>query len=187
MAQDPYLDEGMIGWINKTARKEHWRVAWMDLDDLVQEGYFCYCKCKKAYPQFATNAPTKDQRRHFQSLLKTTFSRHIFTLASSQKGAHFVQVSGETPSAESAAWENILPPQPETGSLAVLLAKAPPEILQFLRLLTTDGLDLIAFARRQVGRKQVRETTNEHFCRLLGLDPTTVDLTAQLKSYLKLG
>lgn len=188
MKADPYLDEGMRGWIEKTARQEHWRISWMEIGDLVQEGYFCYCKVKRAYPQLATvEAPTKEQRKHFQALLTTTFTRHLHTLAAKEKGARLVRIQAPTPNEEVAVWERLVPPQAEAGTLATLLAKAPPEIAQLFKLLTSDGLDLVAYARRKVGRRELRETTNEYYCRLLGLDPAATDIITQAKSYLNMG
>jgi len=95
---DVYFDAGLRGWLKTTAVKEHWRVAsWYSVEDLVQDGYVCYCKCRDRYtlavPQpgdrpdgyahqnLFTDQPNEKQRKHFMSLVQRAFYNHIYTLS----------------------------------------------------------------------------------------------------------
>ena len=192
---DDYLDAGMKGWIVNTARKEYWRVQQLcDIEDLIQDGYVCFAKCRNRYVGTHTKGrtylppknPTKDHLRHFQSLVKTTFSNHISTLAAKHKGVNVLAVSQvkkvET-TADSVVWDKFLPQQAEQASLYSLVKNAPEEIKQLVTLLVSDGLDLLKFERKRVGRRAIRETNNEFYCRLLHLDPAKTDMVGQLREY----
>jgi hypothetical protein len=183
-----YLDEGMRGWIVNAARREFWRVQELcDLADLVQDGYLCFAKCARAYPELSlVTTPSKDQRRQFQALVKTAFANHVSTLAVKHKGVSVravSQISVDPASATDAVWDKIAPPQQEEATLLTLLASAPAEIAQLAQLLAADGLDVLRFKRTRTRRRALRETTNEYFCRLLGLDPAHHDLRAKVKAY----
>lgn len=68
-------DQGVIGWIAKTAIKNQWRVSqWMDIDDLIQDGlerYFITCAF---YPGV--------NPAHRMALFKTNYINHLHTLSS---------------------------------------------------------------------------------------------------------
>ena len=185
-----FLDPGMKGFIVNTANREHWRVAQIypgsdGLQDLIQDGYLCFYKCVRAYPQISSvKAPTKDQRRHFQALVKTAFANHIHTLAAKRKDVAEVVVSQVLPEGadESALWDK-LPPQQELASFTSLIASAPTEIKQLVELLVGDGMSILGFKRTKKRRRALRETNNEFYCRLLGLDSTKVDMVGRLKEY----
>jgi len=193
-ADSEYLDEGMRGWIVNTALKEHWRVEQLtEVDDLIQDGYLCYAKCRNRYIGKKTSHtylppkhPTKDNLRHFQSLVKTAFMNHIFTLAAKHKGVNVYavsQVKKQETTADNAVWDKFLPQQPEQASLFSLVANAPEEIKQLVTLLVSDGLDLLKFERRRKGRRALRETNNEFYCRILGIDPANTDMVGKLRDY----
>lgn len=190
---DPYLDDGMRGWIVNAARKEYWRVQQVtDLDDLIQDGYVCFYKCRNRYVGKKTNHnylppkhPTKDHLRHFQSLVKTAFFNHISTLAAKHEGVNVYavsQVKKEETVADAAVWDKFLH-QPEQASVATLILNAPQEIKQLVTLLVSDGLDLLKFERKRKGRRALRETNNEFYCRLLGMDPAKTDMVGKLRDY----
>lgn len=198
--QDVYLDAGMRGWIANTARKNFWRVAhWYELDDLIQDGYICFAKCRARYVgkrnmvnsrgercrYLPERNPDKTARQHFAALVKITYHNHITDLAKSRMRLEDHAVS-QLCTPEQSAEEYLdtqLPPEPEAATLAVLLAGAPAEVAELLRVLAADGLDLLRFQRRRVGRRLLRETSNEFYCRLLGKDPNTVDVLAQVRAY----
>lgn len=189
---DPFLDAGIRGYIVNTAKREHWRVKEIytggeeGLQDLIQDGFLCYYKCHARYVQTRSDLTgTPDERRWFQSLVKTTFSNHIKTLAAKHKGiserpASEFYVEGAN---EGDIFERNLPPQQELSSLFAALAQAPWELLELMRLLAGDGAAALGFKRKKVGRRSVAETTNEYYARLLGVDPQERDLVAELKEY----
>lgn len=186
---DPYLDEGMVGYIENTARREHWRLAEIypgedGIRDLVQDGYFLYYKCKRRYVDVRDDlTASPDEKRWFQALIRTAFTNHIFTLAAKRKGVSERPVSAFLPEGEEYGdiFDRNLPPQPEMGTLMAMLSKAPEEIKQLIKLLA-QGPDVV-FQRRKVGRRSVRETTNELYCRLIGADPQARDMVAELRAY----
>lgn len=185
--RDQYLDAGMMGWIVNTANKEYWRVAQLcDLADLIQDGYLCYAKCVKAYPElFQAKTPTKHQRREFQALVKVAFANHISTLAAKHKGVNEYAVSScvaELQSTEEFLDRNLDPVWAE-GSLLMLLAAAPAELLQLVQVLAADSLGVLAYARRKVGRRSLRETNNDYYCRLVGADPQRINLASMVRDY----
>jgi DNA-directed RNA polymerase specialized sigma24 family protein len=181
---DVYLDQGMRGFIHKTAWKEFWRVAnWYEVDDLVQDGYLSYYKCVKAYPQLIVEDPTPDQRRHFMALVRTTFVNHITDLSNKSSRVPEQALSRYSADDGGLAWDEILPAQAEEGSVVTLLASAPAEIKQLVKLLAGDSKALLAFKRNKKGRKAFRETTNEFYCRLLGFDPKYEDVVGRVRAY----
>lgn len=209
---DPYLDAGMRGFIHKTALKNHWRVQeWYELDDLVQDGFLCYAKCKQAYPELSgKTAPTQDERRHFMALVRTAFIHHITNLSNKRTQLPELSVSravdkGWLPRSEDGeeplhdVWDMVAGTQTmEQGSLAALLRSAPAEVRETLRLLTEDAKGLLHRPMRKRVDNRVtlfrggphgtceylpRETTNEMCCRLLGYDAKKVNVVSQLKEY----
>lgn len=182
--RDPYLDEGMRGWIISTAKKNYWRVAaYYDLDDLIQDGYLCYAKCHARYTHLTVKRhPLKDDKRRFMALVQAAFTNHITTLAWKRSRlpeqnfsatAHVLGVPDE-----GALLEDLLSPQQEQATVSLLLSTAPKEIKRLFELLVEDAVSLGGYLRmrRQGQRSRQRETNNEYFCRLLGLNPAEIDL-----------
>lgn len=209
--RDPYLDEGMRGYIHRTAAREFWKVAgWYELEDLVQDGYMCYYKCRHR-PQYVAQLssednPSSEDRRWMMSLVKVTFDRHITTLASKRMGVRDavydrieVSVSGlSRPDDEETAdpWDTLAPGQFGNASLVDLILSLPSEMQQLLVILAGDGGKALGFnrstrLRRTTAngsprmtrrRRRTRETTNEYYCRLVGLDPREHDLASQVEA-----
>lgn len=185
---DVYLDQGMRGFIVNTAKREYWRVAGLcDLDDLIQDGYFCYAKCYARYIRPRPDLPgSEDNVRWFQALVKTTFARHIHDLATKRRGGREYPASALVAEGEDGTtdiFEKLLPPQPELGSFMTLLSEIPAELAQLVKVLASDGAQALGFERRRQGRRLIRETTNEYYCRILGVDPNERNLVEEIKSY----
>jgi hypothetical protein len=195
---DPYYDEGMEKFILATARRELWKVPRSyDVEDLVQDGKMCYAKCYNAYVgkegRFNRNGlgkectflpvqnPDKFAKRSFQSLVKSAFINHITDLAKRRMAVDEHAVSSlEGDDDDGNIFDRKLPAQSELGTLASLLTQAPWELKQLVSvLLSGSGV----FERHQVGRRKLRETTNEYYCRLLGVSPKERDLVEELKEY----
>ena len=171
MKADPLLDAGMRGLIVNMATRNYWRVcAWYDLEDLIQDGYLCYTRVRRRYPKVK-------EVRHLTALFKTTFSRHIIDLANDKREQQEVCVSqiAADDSDGTAELETMLGFCEGEQTAMVLLRSMPAELRQLWRFLRSqDGRDKLCQPRLKVGG--VRETTNEHLCRLLGLDPEVVNL-----------
>lgn len=207
--RDPYLDKGMEGYIKNTAIKEFWRVAhWYDDPaDLIQDGYLCYCKCRVRYVDqlgvLPAENPTKEQRRWMMSLVMTTFERYLkYTIAGKMRGAYEIPVSQlvrDGADGPTDPWEGLSPRFSGEAELSLLLHSLPKELQELVVLLAGDGAEVLGFCRDRLqrrwlpsgrvritrrGRRPLRETTNQYYCRLLGLDPTKNDLVGQLRTLL---
>jgi len=193
MAQkDTFLDDGLRGWLSNTARKEHWRMAlWYSLDDLEQDGYLCYMKCVRAYPQISgIENPTHGERKWFMALVQTAYRNHIMTLA----GKFAIGKEETVPDVASTderggSLEELMPPASEVASILLTLKNAPAEIRDAIDKLLQDGLDGGEYLRSQLyrdgtrlrrSRRPRRETTKDYFERVTGV----VDLPNKLREYL---
>jgi hypothetical protein len=181
---DPYLDGGVHGYICKMARKHCYHIAGYDFEDLVSEGYLCFFHCRTRYVgrrptkridgkprRYLPKKPDAIARRHFMRLLQRAFSNRIFTLLSRQSAAkelHASDLVGDEQTVDN-LWDSIMPAQDELASVGDLLASAPKEIMQLFQLLMNDALG--SYRRFGKRRTSPRETTNEYYCRALGLAP----------------
>lgn len=188
-ARDPYLDDGMRGWIVTTAKKNYWRVAsYYELDDLIQDGYLCYSKCYSRYRHLTIKRhPLKEDRRRFMALVQVAFVNHITTLAWKRTRLDATPLSAITQAetGQAVSLEALLPEAPEEASVAALLASAPVEIKRLFQVLVDDALSFSDMLRRKgTGRRRIgRETSNEYFCRLIGLDPQQIDIVAAVNRH----
>jgi hypothetical protein len=167
-----FMDAGARNWMYKFVRKNYWRVAaWIDYDDLVQDGYAAYYETRMRYP-------TAVEAAHIMRLFQLVFRSKIEDLVR----ANTKQVDD----ARSDLVEIFESPNmiiPDFSSLHALLIKAPQTIKDVLTLMTDDRAreELIKpFERYENGR---RETLNDRFCRLLGKDPNSTDLVSDLRMY----
>lgn len=197
MSEHPYLDDAARGWIVNTAKKNFWRVAsWYSLEDLIQDGYLCFYKCHARY-KFLTvkNHPLTEDKRRFMALAKAAYNNHITNLSNRRTATPEVALSQLLPEGTMAEdhLNALLPVQPEEATLQVLLAAAPKELRELFDLLVQDGVTVVDFARSRLrrhgdrvqrGRRALRETTNEHYCRRLGLDPRGTDLIGMVRAFL---
>lgn len=179
------MDDGARGWLFRTAAKNYWRLAsWYDLDDLIQDGYVCYCKVLSRYPD-ATDAP------HRMALFKRTYLNWIHDLAN-KRTKSVQEVSYErAPSAEDDGAASVLDravcPAGDLAQVRVLVAAAPEYVRRALELFTTeDGLRRLrsSYRLRAAGDRLVRETMNDRLCRLLGLDARAVNVPAAIRMFL---
>lgn len=194
-ACDPYLDDGMRGYIHRVARDNLGRIAGYDFDDLVQEGLVCYYKCRARYVgpnakgytykkpltgdgqelNYLPEIPTKTAKRHLLNLVKTTLHNRIATLAWKQPASWELSISDVADDSRGLdpAWEQLVPTEDETATVSMLLATAPSEIKQLFKLLIDDAINLSGCRRYGEGKYARRETSNRYFCRILGLEPGT--------------
>ena len=125
-----FFDKGLKGWIISYAKKNYWRVAaWMDLDDLIQEGFVCYAICRARYDDRVEN------QRHFMALVKICFVNQITDLANQRTAELEIAISqlGDDDS-ENSPLESILGGIEGDAELAALLATAPAEIQKLMKL-----------------------------------------------------
>jgi hypothetical protein len=193
MVRAPGLDEGMERWIYKTAHKEHWRCrAWYDLDDLIQDGFLCYCKCYARYWELiqASDDRTEDEkRRWFMALVQSSFYHKIMTLSSKAVQCTENTLAELSVSDQEVSMEAVAGGEAEITTLVVALANAPAELAGVVKRLVEDGLDGGAYLRNKIRwegtrrtrrARAVRETRREYYERLTGI----ADLPQKLAHYL---
>jgi cytochrome c oxidase assembly factor CtaG len=165
------MDQGAQRWLYKFAHKNFWRIcAWYDLDDLIQDGHMCWWKVIRRYPD------AKD-RPHIMRLFQITFSNYVHDLAkerTSQLDAPIASILiGE-------ATEEKFLDQHETGDYApTAFAHASAAVRAILKVINQSPERLRKPARRHSDGS--RETTNERLCRMIGADPRSIDLIAEIK------
>lgn len=161
------LDPGMRGWIVNTSKKNIWRVAhWYDLSDLIQDGFMCYAICHVKYME------VKEQK-HFMALVKTTFYNFITDLANEKtQGIQEVVVDPDS--------QSLVRTEQGDAFFVTMLGQLPVELQQLIKLLLQDGKK----PRMKRYRDGTRETTNEHLCRLLGVDPKMVNIMELFKEHM---
>jgi DNA-directed RNA polymerase specialized sigma24 family protein len=171
------LDKGLIKWIVLTASANRWRVDNMSIDDLIQEGFLCYVKCRNHYQGHTCN------RRHFMSLVQTTFKRRLIDLSALKRRQVTVPFSALAPTwMPDEMLDSVLlrygaspATEPEIIEAAVTFTALPSELKSLFMAFLND--DLPAFERR--GKRGRRETTHEYHCRLVGADPDKFDLSME--------
>lgn len=188
------MDEGARRWLHKIARQHHWRVAsYIDLDDLVQDGYLTYHRVVTKY------AGTKS-RAHIMALFKRVYYNHLHDLANER--SHSVPETLYADIApdgvcEEAVWERLLS---VVDTDLVFYSEAPRPVRELLsaissdrgrkrlrsrsRVRTTPDSPPTRVRTNRTASIEIRPTLNEKFCSLLGCDPSKIDLVSSLRSYL---
>jgi hypothetical protein len=164
------MDAGARNWMYAYAKKNYWRVAaWIDYDDLIQDGYIEYLEVVRRYPQ-ATEASHK--MRLFQLCFRSKIEDLVRRNSKQIDDARSDIV--ETYNGDAVLFLDAF-------GLQQMLLKAPQTIKEALALFTDDKMceELQKpLARYDNGR---RETLNDRLCALLGKED--VDIVGQLKTY----
>ena len=175
-------DKGLKGWMVRYARANMWRVpAYYTLEDLIQDGYVQFYRCCHRYG--AT------EPRHFMALFKRCYSNHITDLANERTATKAETSLSDLGVVDDTAFYERAAGQDDLSAIATLLVGAPKEVVDVLRMFTTDAARALREpydqgGRRKRGQVHARETTNERWCRLLGYDPNEVDLPDLVRSFL---
>lgn len=123
------MDEGAIGWLHRIAVRNHWRVAsWIDLSDLIQDGYLHWQRIAQRYP----DAPIPAQMRLFQ----ITYLNWFHDLAKRKLKQVDIPFSAilQTNEDESRFLEQI-GIDDELSSATALIGKVPERVEYLLRLI----------------------------------------------------
>lgn len=158
------MDDGARRWMLKTVRLNHWRVAkWIDLDDLIQDGYMHYQRVLDKYPDVYEPA-------HLMRLFQRTLTGYLHDLATKRTRELDMLRVVPMPSATS-----------DNADLLVMIGKAPPEVRRLLQRLNEDKAweELRKPFQRRRGH---RETLNERLCRIAEIPPT-IDFTRMLRQH----
>lgn len=165
-----------LRWMKSYARKNLWRVApWMDLDDMIQLGYEAYYETRSRYA-------TATDPRHIQSLFQLVFRSKIENA-----------VRGNTKQVDDAdsPYLDLLNTDHQVNDTCLmfsklldihaLIIKAPREVVSVVDVLVKEPEELTKpYEKDARGR---RETLNDRLCRILGMDPKSVDLVKWTRDY----
>lgn len=211
LPSDPYLDDGMKGFIYNTARKNYKRIAGYELIDLIQEGCVCFYKCRARYVgkpgwkggvhhegfvdvamKDRTNKkyqfrhlpkknPDRLAQRHLSDLVKRAFANRIFDLVKRQPAIE-VPVSQMVREDQTVNDVwNYILPTEDELGSINVLLANAPK--EITQLFNLLITDAVdGFRRFGQGRRAPRETNNRRFCRLLGLSADN-DIESLITNY----
>lgn len=180
------MDRSARAWLVTVVANHYWRVAhWYDFEDLLQDGHMVWWRVIQKYE---TEPGRVRSRGHLMRLFKTSFLNHIHQL-SKDATCRRVEVRAEdvVPEAEGDAqdlWSR-LGWSHDAGEYARLIAEAPATVKPLITALLFGPPSRALRALYRVNPDGTRETTNERLCRLVGIDPATMDLATELRSYLR--
>jgi len=177
-AQGKYLDDAVRGYIVNFARKHFWRVSsWYEFDDLVQDGYLVYAKCRKGFTP--GDAPETEHQRMFMAYFKGALQNHITDLQQDPRSQRI-----EVAVADLAEGTSLDGEQDLEEAVATIIARAPSEIVDLLKRIFVDGATEVPFlvrtrmvkqhlpgaavARITRSRCPIRETNIQRIDRCLG-------------------
>lgn len=163
------MDQGVRGWIFKTAKENMWRVSsHIDLADLLQDGALIWVKVSAKYSNVT-------EQKHRMALFKTAFTNHIHDLSKKRSRLELVaEADLDTP------MEVMLEGEDPTSDpdASFIIAQLPASLKRVLqRVIASDG-------PYRLRLDHTRETTNERLCRFAGLDPTKRNVQAAILQYL---
>lgn len=193
MQGGPLLDKGLRGWLVNTARENFWRVArWYEFNDLLQDGLLCYVRCLRRYSFLDEANPTAEERKWFMALVCTSYIRHIHDLANKSSLCAEVLLASEAEFLDETKLLDIPDNSIFHPVCMSLLAEAPPVIRRLVVGLVSEVTGNAWRAtvrltgttpRVHYGKRPVRETLNQYYCRLAGVDPEQTDLRGLVTTY----
>lgn len=171
--QDCCLPKSIVGWVYNHATKNHWRVAaYMELDDLIQDGLMKAYECLDKYgtPGVDIDPP------HFMALVKTAFYNHIGTLLRKSRAEQEVtsligDLAGEA--TETRYLDSHAEPTEPLQDLVSIITSMPETLRKVVALYSTWFEEL-----RRPG-----ETDGALLKRLIGF-PLRFDPEVELRSFL---
>ena len=172
------IDDGVRGWIFKTAMKNYWRMAsWYDFEDLIQDGFLHFYRVRERYKD------VKD-KPHLMRLFQTCYRNHIHDLANKRtRTPEHLFVDLITPdSSEYDVLDRLKGIEEEIGPLLVLLRQAPSEVREVLELFLTDS-GLCKLSGPTLRFDNARETFNAKLCRLLGKNSERCDVLGSVRVF----
>lgn len=169
----------VVGWVHNHAVKNYWRVAaHCEVDDLVQDGLLCACRCLAKY-----GTPGVDiDHPHFMALVKTAFYNHIGTLMRQYRGVDdATKLSDMRTDADASAAADAITGGTETDFDLVRVVAEMPERLRRVVVLYLNAPERLRRPMR--ARLSGDETMAERLRKLAGF-PEDGDFEGELRSYL---
>ncbi len=176
LSSDRSMDAGARTWLAKTAQQNRWRVQrFMDVDDLIQDGYFVWIRCCRVYPDVV-------DRPHMMALFKRAYTNHLHNLAKKRTREEAELLLCNLPP----EMQDTVLSQPklccDLSTLLPWLVEAPPAVRNIVERILLDPERARKPSRLLPSH---RETTNHRLCRLIGIDPEKYDLHTAILNVLK--
>lgn len=164
------MDRGVRGWIYNVSKQNFWRVAgWYEFEDLIQDGFMNYQRIVNKYPG---KTPA-----HTAALFRTAFTNHIHDLAKKR-----TRYSPEVIESDyGLSLELIETPAYVLPASSEIIASLPLVLKRLLHVMETEPHRVRSRCRVM---PEYRQTTNDKLCRLVGADPSKIDLLSVLYDYL---
>ena len=168
------MDAGAKAWLAKYAKRNYWRVAaWVEFEDLLQDGQEAYYEVLKRYP-------TAVDRAHIMRLFQLVFRSKIEDLVRANKKQIDDAASDIVENHDQHATLSTI--IPDFSNFHNLLLKAPKQIKEALALLAND-LTRKQLAAPYTSVNGKRETMNDRFCNMLGYNPKEIDIVGMIKDH----
>jgi hypothetical protein len=188
------VDDGVKGWIYKTARKHWWRCQdEYELDDLISDGLWLWYRTARQYVRKQGRDAPEDpaprarsahfadrvviDRPHLMALFKRVYTQHLKCILPVKRGAKRDRATGQITNPKLLPFDSDFMSdhllEDGSGDLCVLITQAPEPVKKVLELFSTEsGREQLraAYPRRD---DKTKETLNERLCRLCGIDPST--------------
>lgn len=182
----PSFTGSIEGYTKNFIKANIWKVDKLyDYDDILQEAREQFLRTIK---RMNANGDTIQNEKHMMALYKTSFSRHFITLCNKATKVSVEQnMSGFSMDSETALdFEALIGSDENGGYLECLVDQAPKEVQQVFNLLLntpTEVLDIAIKAWNSQNKKGAG-IGNNFLCKMLGYDPTKVNLVDTVKNYL---
>lgn len=171
-------------WTIKFLRKNQWKVSSRyEFEDLKQESYIKFLIC---YDRYAS----VNNLSHFISLYQSCVRNMMndMSLSIYKEREHLYEPAFDEDPDDIF---RLIMNYDHAGDLLIEFNRASPELKLFLQALCGDKGSCFGdrfhggYKKTRKGNKiAIRETSNEHYCRLMGFDPERVNIIYELKAIL---
>lgn len=181
----PQFTGSIEGYTKNFIKANLWKVDKLyDYDDILQEAREQFLR---TIQRMEANGDTIQNEKHMMSLYKTSFSRHFITLCNRTTKVSVEQnMSGFTTDDDTLDFESLIGSDENTGYLECLVDQAPKEVEQVFNLLFNTPVEVLNIAINAWNgqNKKGAGVGNCFLCKMLGYDPSKVNLVAKVKNYL---
>lgn len=179
MSYSPEYQGPIAGYVINHMNKHYWKVAaTMPRDDLLQEAYVVFLRCKRKYPSL-------DTPQHFMALFKTAWNHQFLDFANEDTASRCLVEMPRVKTAEGDTMEFELQGDGDNdGALAIAIDQAPSEVKAVLQLFLNAPAELLEIATDswKGNDKRCKAGGSKRINKLLGL-PEDLDVMQMTRDY----